>query len=556
MAALGATSVNGGVSNKGLVLAAMVFAVAMTFIDQTIVAIAIPNLQKDLSLSATGSQWIINGYLLALSALFAFGGKLGDVLGRRRMVVIGVLGFAITSACCGLTPTGSIAQAWIITFRVLQGATAALLFPAAVAIVVASFPLRERGKAMAIFFGISGGLTAIGPAAGGYLTQWTWRAIFWINIPVAIIALVLIWISKPENERRPTKLDYRGTVLITGAMGLIVLGLQQSAVWGWSSFATWGTIVIGVILMVAFVLWELRTPEPLLRLQIFRDRGFSAETAILGMISVAFVPFFFFASEYAQVSLGENSSHAGIYILYFFIGFVILAQVGGRILDRRGAKPAVVGGCALAAVGFYLLAGKMTDLSLSHQRLYIMLAGGGLGLMLGTASTDAVNRAPSTSYSEVTGITQTARNFGASLGLAILGAILVSQNNTNITNALTKAGVPETAAHRVAGSRERVDAWLGLRRRGATRDRARRAISVRALDSDDLLHHGRGDGSELPGRGATSSSGPGRGRRGGRGAGQSRPRWCVSRWPTTHRSRSGRRRSPGRSSTRRASRRR
>src|SRR6185312_14579823 len=113
--------------------------------------------------------------------------------------------------------------------------------------------------------------------------------------------------------------------------------------------------------MVAFVAWELRTPEPLLRLQIFRDRGFSAETAILGMISVAFVPFFFFASEYAQVSLGENASHAGIYILYFFIGFVILAQVGGRILDRRGAKPAVVGGCALAAVGFYLLAGKMTD---------------------------------------------------------------------------------------------------------------------------------------------------------------------------------------------------
>jgi len=448
----GATGVNGGVSNKGLVLAAMVFAVAMTFIDQTIVAIAIPNLQKDLSLSATGSQWIINGYLLALSALFAFGGKLGDVLGRRRMVVIGVLGFAITSACCGFTPTGSIAQAWIITFRVLQGAAAALLFPAAVAIVVASFPLQERGKAMAIFFGISGGLTAIGPAAGGYLTQWTWRAIFWINIPVAIIALVLIWISKPENERRPTKLDYRGTVLVTGAMGLIVLGLQQSAVWGWSSFATWASIVIGVILMVAFVLWELRTPEPLLRLQIFRDRGFSAETAVLGMISVAFVPFFFFASEYAQVSLGENASHAGVYIFYFFIGFVILAQVGGRILDRRGAKPAVVGGCALAAIGFYLLAGKMTDLSLSHQRLYIMLAGGGLGLMLGTASTDAVNRAPRTSYSEVTGITQTARNFGASLGLAVLGAILISRNHTNITNALTKAGVPQTVAHRVAGS--------------------------------------------------------------------------------------------------------
>src|SRR5262249_394850 len=160
-----------GVSNKNLVLAAMVFAVAMTFIDQTIVAIAVPNLQKDLSLTPTGSQWIINGYLLALSALFAFGGKLGDVAGRRRLGVIGVIGVAVSSGACGATPTTGIAQTWIIFFRVMQGASAALMFPAAVGIVVASFPIRERGKAMAIFFGISGGLTAIGPIAGGYLTE-------------------------------------------------------------------------------------------------------------------------------------------------------------------------------------------------------------------------------------------------------------------------------------------------------------------------------------------------------------------------------------------------
>src|SRR6201989_1275469 len=132
MAALGATSVNRGVSNKGLVLAAMVFAVAMTFIDQTIVAIAIPNLQKDLSLTPTGSQWIINGYLLALSALFAFGGKLGDVLGRRRMVVIGVIACAAASALCGVPPKGSAADVWIIVCRVLQGASAAVMFPASV----------------------------------------------------------------------------------------------------------------------------------------------------------------------------------------------------------------------------------------------------------------------------------------------------------------------------------------------------------------------------------------------------------------------------------------
>jgi EmrB/QacA subfamily drug resistance transporter len=441
-----------GHSNKNLVLAAMVFAVAMTFIDQTIVAIAIPDLQKDLSLTATGTQWIINGYLLALSALFAFGGKLADVVGRRRMVTIGVIGFAVASAFCGFTPTGSIAQTWIIFWRVVQGAAAAFMFPAAVGIVVASFPLRERGKAMAIFFGISGGLTAIGPIAGGYLSQWTWRAIFWVNIPVALIALYLIWRSKPENEKRPAPLDYRGTVLITGAMGLIVLGFQQSAVWGWSSPATWACLIVGTIVGVLFVMWELRCSEPLLELRIFRDRGFATETAVLGLMSIVFVPFFFFASVYSQVSLGKSSSEAGVYILYFFIGFVILAQVGGRILDKRGARPAVVWGCVLGALGFFLLAGKLTDLSLSAQQWYIMLAGGGLGLMLGTASTDAVNRAPSSSYSEVTGITQTARNFGASLGLAVLGAILVSRNDTNVVHALVKDGVPSPQAHQVAAS--------------------------------------------------------------------------------------------------------
>jgi EmrB/QacA subfamily drug resistance transporter len=441
-----------GARNKNLVLAAMVFAVAMTFIDQTIVAIAIPNIQKELSLSATGSQWVINGYLLSLSALFAFGGKLGDVLGRRRMVVYGVVGFAVASAACGLTPKGGIAEAWIIFFRVAQGAAAAVMFPAAVAIVVASFPLRERGRATAIFFGISGGLTAIGPIAGGYLTQWTWRSIFWINIPVAIIALLLIWRSKPDNQSQPTRLDYRGTVLITGAMGLIVLGLEQSSVWGWSSLATWACVILGGLLMVAFVAWELRVPDPLLRLQIFADRGFAVETAALGLMSIVFIPFFFFGSVYAQVSLGKSSSHAGVYLLYFFIGFVVLAQVGGRILDKRGARPTVVGGAALGAVGFFLLAGRLTHLSLSAQTWYIMLAGGGIGLMLGPASTDAVNRAPSTSYSEVTGITQTARNFGASLGLAVLGAILISRNRINVSNALTNAGVPSATAHKVASS--------------------------------------------------------------------------------------------------------
>src|SRR6202044_199002 len=164
--------------NRNLVLAAMIFAVAMTFIDQTIVSIAVPNIQRELGLSSTGVQWMVNGYLLSLAALFALGGRLSDIFGHRRMCVVGVIIFAVASALCGLTPKGGAAEAWIVTFRVVQGAGGALMFPAALAIVVRTFPFQDRGKALAIFFGIAGGLTAIGPILGGYLTQWTWRGLF------------------------------------------------------------------------------------------------------------------------------------------------------------------------------------------------------------------------------------------------------------------------------------------------------------------------------------------------------------------------------------------
>ena len=248
-------------SNKRLILAAMVFAVAMTFIDQTIVSIAVPELQKDLGLSATGVQWVVNGYLLSLSALFALGGRIADIAGHRRMVLIGVVVFAGASAMCGLTPTGSAAEAWIIVFRVIQGAGAAIMFPAALAIVVAAYPVGERGKALAIFFAITGGLTALGPLAGGYLTEIDWRAIFWVNVPVAIIAIVLTLRAKPDDTRHPAPLDYRGAVLVALGMGLAVLGLQQSSTWGWGDPATWGTIAAGLIFLAVFVKVELGTPR-------------------------------------------------------------------------------------------------------------------------------------------------------------------------------------------------------------------------------------------------------------------------------------------------------
>ena len=393
--------------SRSLVLAAMIFAVSMTFIDQTIVSIAAPHIQRELGLTNTGMQWAINAYLLALAALFAFGGRLADTMGHRRMVMLGVVIFAGSSAACGLTPTGSAAEAWIVAFRAVQGAGGAIMFPAALAAVVQTFPLQQRGRALALFFGIAGGLTAIGPVLGGFLTEWTWRAIFWVNIPVAIVAVVLTALSKTANVTRPAPIDYRGLVLVAGGVGLSVFGFQQSTVWGWHNPGIGLSIAAGVVLLVIFGYTEVSTRSPLIQLSIFRIRAFLVENVVLGVAMLVF---------------------------------------GGRILDRRGAKPTVTFGCGLAAVGFYLWAGALTQLKLSSEVDYIIMAGAGMGLMLGPASTDAVNRASRFSYGEATGITQTVRNYAASLGLAILGTVLVSQMRSRVVTSLVAQGVPKAKA--------------------------------------------------------------------------------------------------------------
>jgi EmrB/QacA subfamily drug resistance transporter len=447
---MAAGSASTGGQSRNLILAAMIFAVSMTFIDQTIVSIAAPNIQRELHLTSTGVQWAINAYLLSLAAFFAYGGRLADTMGHRRMVTLGVIVFAAASAMCGLTPKSGIAQAWLIVFRAIQGLGGAIMFPAALAIVVQTFELRQRGRALAIFFGLAGGLTAIGPILGGYLTQWTWRAIFWVNIPVALIALALIVISHPVTTYRRAPIDYRGLALIASGVALSVFGFQQSFTWGWSDPLIWISIAAGALLLIVFYRVERHTENPLIDVDIFRIRAFLVQNMVLGINMLAFIPVFFFASEYAQIALGKSPSDAGVFLLYFFIGFVIAAQIGGRMLDREGAKRPVVLGCVLGAVGFWLWGGEVTSLSFSAQQWYIVMAGAGMGFMLGPASTDAVNRASRLSYGEATGITQTVRNYAASLGLAVLGTLLVSRMRSHVSSSLIAMHVPAARAHAIA----------------------------------------------------------------------------------------------------------
>jgi hypothetical protein len=241
-------------------------------------------------------------------------------------------------------------------------------------------------------------------------------------------------------------MDYRGLALIVPGVGLSVFGFQQSALWGWGNPAIWASIAAGLVLLIVFFAVERRTALPLINVRIFTKRAFLVENIIVGVAMMAFIPVFFFAAIYGQIALAEQATTAGLLILYFFLGFVVCAQIGGRMLDRIGAKPPVVLGCALAAAGFGLWAGKATDLHTGAQVIYIVMAGAGMGLMLGQANTDAINRASRYSYGEATGITQTVRNYGASLGFAILGPLLITRFRAAITSSLTGQGLPGPAA--------------------------------------------------------------------------------------------------------------
>ncbi|WP_253800645.1 MFS transporter [Kitasatospora paracochleata] len=428
----------------------MMFAVAMTFIDQTIVSIAAPNITQELHLTSSGMRWVVNAYLLALAAFFALGGRLSDLLGHRRMVLIGTVVFVVSSAMCGLVPSGSAALTWLIAFRALQGLGAALLFPAALAVVITVFPVERRGSALALFFGLSGALTALGPLLGGWLTEWTWRAIFWVNVPVAVIAVVLTLLARIRDVPRREPLDVTGAVLVAGGMALSVLGLQQVPSWGWTGPATWVCIVGGAAILVVFGRYELRRRHPLVKLRVFADRAFAADNAVLFFAMLAFVPVFFFASVYAQVCLSSSPNQAALYLLYFFAGFAVASQWGGRILDRKGARPAMKLGSVVGCVGFALWAGKLTDLSIHDQWPYAALAGAGIGFLLAPASTDAANRAIDASYGEVTGITQTVRNYSAALGMAVFGTLLTRVTVDRVTDTLQAKGLPSAQAHSVA----------------------------------------------------------------------------------------------------------
>jgi EmrB/QacA subfamily drug resistance transporter len=419
------------------VLWPLVPAMAMVMIDFTIVSISASTIQQDLHLSETAVQWLVTAYALSTAAFVALGGRLGDIFGHRNIVRAGIVVFALSSLLCGLVPdSAGISVPWLITFRVLQGVGAGMLIPSATVLVLDAFPGNERGKGLAVFFIVAGLFTAIGPVAGSYLTQyWTWRAIFWINVPVAILSLVEFRFATLNDIKRPAKLDVRGAVLIVVGMALTVLGIQQSTAWGWGSPATWLSIIAGIAILALFVAVERKTEDPLIDINaMLANRPFAVDNLLTFLVFAPWLAVFFFGSEYFQVAVGQDPTQAGFSILTMFYSFFVASRIGGGMMDRGGAKQPVAIGFLLGAIGMIVWAGNLSELSSSATLWGMLITGAGFGLVFSPLNTDALNRLPDSMRGQGSGIVQTFRNFGSAIGMAIMGSIVAGATDLSGTN--------------------------------------------------------------------------------------------------------------------------
>lgn len=433
----------------------LVPAMAMVMIDFTIVSISVTSIQQDLHLSATAAQWTVTAYALATAAFVALGGRLGDILGHKKIVVIGVAVFAASSLMCGLVPdNSSLSEPWLIVFRSLQGIGGALLIPSTTVLVLNSFPVDERGKGLAIFFIIAGLFTALGPIAGSYLTEyWTWRAIFWINVPVALLSLIELSRISFDDHPQKSRIDWTGAALLASGMALSVLGLQQSTAWGWGSPATIGSIVAGLALLAGFVAVERRAAEPLIDVKSFwANRAFATDNVVIFFFFTAWLSIFLFGSMYFQIAVGQPPSQAGFSILTVFYPFFITSRIGGSMFDAAGAKKPVVIGLVLTAVGMAMWAHEATALKHLNVLWGQLVTGAGLGFVMSAINTDALNRIGGAARGAASGVVQTTRNFGSAVGVALLGTVLITVLQDKAETLLQKAGLPTAQADAVATS--------------------------------------------------------------------------------------------------------
>lgn len=433
--------------NPWLTLVSVTLGVIMVGIDGSVVAVANPYIGKDLHASLSDLQWVTNAYLLVIAALLILGGKLGDRFGRRRVFLIGVVGFSLTSVAIGLVGTID----GVILLRGVQGAFGALLLPNTLALLKAAFPPEELNRAVGIWVSASAAATAAGPIIGGiFVEHISWQSVFFINLPVGAVALVVgALVLNETRESVRQRFDILGVLTLAFGLLAIVYGLVNGQNWGWGAPSTLGIVAAGLVLIVAFVLIEARVRNPLVPLSIFRVRAVSVSTVIVLLDFFALFGVLFFISLYLQSVHGFSPVGAGLRLLPLTITFAFAGPIGARLVNRFGPWLPITFGLLASSLAIFSFVTLQVDSPYSHLWPPFVLLGLGIGLVV-TSATDAIVGDISEDEAGVAGgIQTTSIQLGGVLGTAVCGSILAASVAAALKPALTTRGVPQALTQRL-----------------------------------------------------------------------------------------------------------
>jgi EmrB/QacA subfamily drug resistance transporter len=413
-------------NRKWWTLGAVSLGLFMIMLDNTVVNVALPAIQRDLGAGLSQLEWIVSGYALTFAALMLTGGKLADLLGRRRVFVAGLAVFAGSSLACALAPSAG----FLIGARIVQGAGAALMNPATLSIISATFPPRQRGTAIGIWAGVSALALAIGPLVGGLLTEHVgWSSIFYLNVPIGVVAIAacFLLIDESRDTTEGQRPDLPGQ--LTSGVGLFALtyGLIEANGYGWGSGRIVAAFAIGAVALVAFVLLERHQRVPMLDLRLFRSGTFAGANAVLLLVALAMFGVFFFISLYMQNILGYSPVQAGAAFLPMTGLIVVIAPLAGRLSDRLGSRWLLTGGMALLAVQLLYFSRLGTHESFWDLAPGMLLGGLGMPAVMAPASAAALSGVPVDRAGVGSAVLNSSRQLGGSIGVALMGAIMAHE---------------------------------------------------------------------------------------------------------------------------------
>ena len=410
---------------KWWTLAAVSFGLFMIMLDNTVVNVALPSIQRDLDTGLSELQWIVTGYALSFAALMLIGGKLADAYGRRLIFVVGIVVFTGASLWCGFADSGDT----LIAARVVQGVGAALMNPATLSIIAATFPPRQRGMAIGIWAGVSALALAIGPLVGGLLTEHlSWHWIFFVNVPVGVLAVtasfLLIAESKDETHE---SLDLPG--LATSALGLFALtyGLIEANAYGWTSTRIVGSFVVAAASLVLFLWIERHRRAPMLDLTLFRSGTYAGANLAMLLVALAMFGVFFFVSLYMQNVLGYSAIQAGAAFLPMTILIILVAPVAGKLSDRHGSRWLMSAGMVLLAAQLVYFSQLGTDATFWNLLPALLVGGLGMSMTMTPTSAAALRAVPVEKSGVGSAVLNAMRQVGGSLGIALMGAIVANE---------------------------------------------------------------------------------------------------------------------------------